>query len=400
MRRAPEGGYDFREKELYRQEVWQGMQRAARDWSHGVERIDLENATVLILPSLEGLEIDRALERGVQPDRLYIVDDDPKVIATLKVKYPDFAERMYTMPIDKAAEMLAAQSVKIDVINLDLCHNISKELQKTVTRVIKALHPHLIGVTVQRGRETTAIMNRVRVLGENFIPNSHSRSFLPPANDRGRMLVIEHFLTEYWAPILHDSGRALVIGKTWATNEPKLWRAGIYNSPSGVSMLWTVWRLKFNRDELMRSGIFYNEVLPDIITSPRKWILTPVKYRQEYTNKVYSLMNGIQIVKTSRHVPGQYVKAARKRRVETFNPELSIRDWLWTLEDYHNLAAKKARQAERAAKKLLEYKTTDIRRKRCINCNQYFWPARQNGIRMLPLHRHAFLVCPGSNTTV
>ncbi len=148
--RAPKNGYNFKEKNMYRHKVW----------SVFAEKTNPETATVLFLPSKEGLEIPIALSYGFKEENLIAVDDCPAIIATSKWRkeYPKI--RFYGNSLIRAAERIKNEGITIDAANLDLCGNISMPMIDAVTGFVFSgclSGNSVLALTVLNGRESTAI---------------------------------------------------------------------------------------------------------------------------------------------------------------------------------------------------------------------------------------------------
>src|SRR5437899_8665017 len=107
MRIAPKFGYDFPAKNLYR----------CQFWNYAARNIDLPTceAHALLMPSLEGLEIDVALSKGFLEAHLHIVDQNPAIVATLKRRYPQI--NTYGVSVQRALSQRVR--VGLSVVNLD-----------------------------------------------------------------------------------------------------------------------------------------------------------------------------------------------------------------------------------------------------------------------------------------
>lgn len=113
QRRAPEGGYDFEAKSAFRRFVWDAI--ASRGMG------GLRHEHVLLMPSLEGIEIDEALSRGFLQSGLHVVDSNPAIVATLRRRYPDI--RTYGVGIDRAHDRVAEAGIRLFGASIDFCSN-------------------------------------------------------------------------------------------------------------------------------------------------------------------------------------------------------------------------------------------------------------------------------------
>jgi hypothetical protein len=139
---APAGGYDFGNKRQYRRAVWRQFAEHSP-----VPRGD---AICVLMPSLEGDEIEVALSKGFREQNLHVVDREPAIVATLKRRY----RRINTHGIDIArmAERLPAGSVHC--ANLDLCGSASDRMADTLRAFACVLgQGAIVSVTMLRGRE-------------------------------------------------------------------------------------------------------------------------------------------------------------------------------------------------------------------------------------------------------
>jgi len=151
-KRGPRQGYDFKEKEKYRNLVY----------SHAVASFDpyVEKKRIMILPSLEGREIQIALGSGFKEENIIIVDDRPAIVATLKRKYPKV--KAYGVDLAIACEREAATGSKIDMLNADLCGNIGPSIYNKLRRITKSgvlNDGALFFITMLAGRERFNIAN-------------------------------------------------------------------------------------------------------------------------------------------------------------------------------------------------------------------------------------------------
>lgn len=147
-RRAPETGYDFGNKRQYRRTVW------ARFREHcGTSRAE---AQCLLMPSIEGTEIDVAKANGFREENLHVVDKNPAIVAHLRRRYPRI--HTYGVDLDQACLRMFKAGIYIDVANFDLCSNAGFSMMKTLQRVGLSLRgickeTTLIAITMLRGRE-------------------------------------------------------------------------------------------------------------------------------------------------------------------------------------------------------------------------------------------------------
>ena len=108
---------------------------------------------VLMMPSIEGNEIQEALDRGFTTDQCYVVDENPAVVATLQRKYPGI--HTYGKSVERACREIARARVNLLAADLDFCGRISKPLLRAVAGCFDsgALDGAIVFVNVLRGRE-------------------------------------------------------------------------------------------------------------------------------------------------------------------------------------------------------------------------------------------------------
>lgn len=147
QRRAPKGGYSFAEKEAYRRHVWAVLRAACP--------VPVPVAHALLMPSLEGAEIDVALAHGFREENIHIVDRNPAIVATLKRRYP--LVNTYGVEVERACERIARDGRTVHAANFDLTSCVGYRLWSTMTDVSSSgvLHSRAAwSVTLLRGRET------------------------------------------------------------------------------------------------------------------------------------------------------------------------------------------------------------------------------------------------------
>ncbi len=221
---APEDGYDFGNKRQYRRTIWNGFAQLGTD------------GHALLMPALEGDEIDEALRHGFREDHLHVVDHNPAVVATLKRRYP----RIHTYGVDvvRACRRIAKKGIDLVAANFDFCGPVSPALFQRVQRVA-AMHcwapRSRLAVTVLRGREhgTARTWLRRRLFlqtGHNFWRGSEVRALAygrPSIADRARIGAVGEALMD-WG-FAYDPMKMTV----WLS------RIGTYRSIAGnQTMLW------------------------------------------------------------------------------------------------------------------------------------------------------------------
>lgn len=160
---APEGGYGFGRKRDYRRKVWATFRETIK--RQGLRPV--ASAHALLMPSIEGAEIEVALNAGFRESNLHVVDSNPAIVAQLKTRYPKI--NTYGVSLGRAAGRIAAKGVFIHAANLDLCSQISKKLDAELGQVVSSgcLSPFAcVAVTVLRGREDPRVTTDLRRHGQ------------------------------------------------------------------------------------------------------------------------------------------------------------------------------------------------------------------------------------------
>lgn len=154
---APDGGYNYGNKKQWRRRVW----ASARRFLNG----HVADATVLLMPSLEGDEIEVAKSNGFRESNISILDSNPAIVARLKRKYPRVTA--YGVEAKRVFPRAAKSGAIFDVVNLDFTGCLSLELLETLSILTesRAIAPRaLVIVTCQRGREhghVNALLDRM-----------------------------------------------------------------------------------------------------------------------------------------------------------------------------------------------------------------------------------------------
>jgi hypothetical protein len=265
---APDGGYDFSRKRDYRRRVWATFRDGLK--SAGVSVAD---AQAMLMPSLEGDEIEVALNAGFRERNLHVVDMEPAVVATLKRRYPKITT--YGISASRAFERMACRGVSIQCANLDFCNNLSQPFWGELSSISLCgsyrgyykdgmFHPQghggvfgdecLVAVSMLRGRERSGMLGEMhdddmneleRLVEARFggsLPfNGHMRRHLEliaslPERDRYRLSIVNQALAVAW----HSDQQA-------QRPEVSLCRTETYPSSNGQTMLWSVWRISSYR---------------------------------------------------------------------------------------------------------------------------------------------------------
>lgn len=227
---APKAGYDFPQKQHYRQIIWRRFTDIA-----GSTR---SNSHVLLMPSIEGLEIDAALRRGFREEHLHVVDKTPAIVAHLKRRYPKI--HTYGCDVVPALERIRRAGYPLAFLNLDLCGNMSNKTWRTLRRCVEQLlvRPTAIAVTVLRGRETklpqaTAAIARSAALWRE-------RGYVVGELDVARRI---HHQPIIDGDVVRLTGVMTALSIDDRIYIPRARDLGIYRSTAGAqTMLWSIWR--------------------------------------------------------------------------------------------------------------------------------------------------------------
>jgi hypothetical protein len=149
-RSAPLNGYNFGNKRQYRRHIWS----AARSFCDPCDR---SSAQILLMPSIEGKEIEVAENNGFRQCNMHIVDNNPAIVAHLKRRYPYITT--YGVDLVSAVKRIAKAGIKLKIANFDLCSTAEKlsPMLYEISKLQAFAEPqHLIFVTFQRGRDREA----------------------------------------------------------------------------------------------------------------------------------------------------------------------------------------------------------------------------------------------------
>lgn len=167
--------YDTPEKDAYRRAVWGAFNEAMGG--------RVEEAVGVLMPAKNGLEIAAAIRSGFREENLIAVDKNPALLATApwRKQYPKV--RIYGSEVSRAFARMAKDAVKVDVANLDFCGNFSMPVVESVRAIRDMAYqregdwnflphahpvwntPSALGVTVLKGRESTATATALHLLG-------------------------------------------------------------------------------------------------------------------------------------------------------------------------------------------------------------------------------------------
>jgi hypothetical protein len=240
-RRGPKSGYEFGNKKQYRRNIW-------ATFAHYVERPSYARA--LLMPSIEGAEIEVATQRGFQPQNLCAVDMNPAIVATLKRRYPRI--RTAGVDIGRAGERLGSEGWRIDVANLDLTGCISSDLLDGLIRFMSTgvMETGLVAVTVLRGREHKEVTACLGGPVEWCVPSDHLKASdvhhlavdEESCRDQMRLACLSAALegTNWLKTGRSETPAERVRLRRWAF----LSKYGIYRSSAGSqTMLWGVYKV-------------------------------------------------------------------------------------------------------------------------------------------------------------
>lgn len=313
MRSAPRGGYDFSRKRDYRRKVWATGRDTLKRYG-----LSVADSHALLMPSLEGDEIDVALNAGFRESHLHVVDHEPAIVATLKRRYPRI--NTYGVTVSRAFERLAERGIKIRCANLDFCKQLSMPFASELSQVallgsqpcrlkpteggfrsdvdserygsgVFADDYAVVAISQLRGREsrdTTALWTSdwsglsQASLAEFEAETRHRIEGLLPAATVQRLLYAYRRLLELsendrhrvWTNwmILGFETKALdkLIPESWKPHV-QLLRTESYLSSSGQTMLWSVWEIESakHRMEIYNAA---NTKRVAIGIAPTQWI--------------------------------------------------------------------------------------------------------------------------------
>lgn len=157
-RRAPKGGYCFKEKENYRISVW--------DWFYSKTE-EIENANIVFLPSSEGLEIPIASSLGFKTKNMIAIDSNPAILASALWRREFCDIKCIGNEIVRASERIAETHQNINIVNLDLCSNLNQKLLDDIVSFcvnIPTSGKILFSLTMLEGRESTAVNTLAEII--------------------------------------------------------------------------------------------------------------------------------------------------------------------------------------------------------------------------------------------
>lgn len=153
-RSSPSSGYDFGAKRQYRRQLYAGVRRSL----HG----HMADRTCVIMPSIEGDEIEVAMSYGFKQKNIGVIDRNPAIVATLKRRFPLI--RTYGVDAATAAGRVARDFGCVDFVNLDLCGPVGAPTRDVLDawRASGAIgEGRFVAVTMLRGRERDGLLKRL-----------------------------------------------------------------------------------------------------------------------------------------------------------------------------------------------------------------------------------------------
>lgn len=241
---APEGGYDFEEKKQYRRNIWAQFKRSPY-WHR--------NAKAIVMPSLEGSELEVVISKGLRQENLHIIDRNPAIVATLKRKYPNI--NTYGVEVAKAVGRIKED---IDFANLDLCSSLGEPLRVTLSEfgMHQVMGQGLVSITFLRGREHGSFSEIADCFADR---------------DEMRASVIALWLRAY-SRLEHDDGTTLILPANVVFHE----RGETYKSTAGnQTMRWEMFIIHRQPCTCADCASWYFEMVD---WSVDEWLKTLVKY--------------------------------------------------------------------------------------------------------------------------
>lgn len=223
---APETGYVGGRKNHYRRNIWatfRSLLKSQRAAAHA-----------LLMPSIEGKEVEVALDAGLREENLFLVDRNRAIAAHLARRFP--RATCYGLDVAEAARRVVRAGKRLSVANLDLC----------------GLSTGTVGSTLRE-------FLRSDVMG--------SCSAIAFSMVRGRESA-EHFslLKRCAAASFMGSLDGARLGYVYSATQGvgyrrEFVRAGKYRSTAGTqTMLWTVWLLTRRPEELSEETVLQRQL--------------------------------------------------------------------------------------------------------------------------------------------
>lgn len=234
---APDGGYDFPQKRHYRRNVWASFREGMRK-----QRYVIADSHALLMPSIEGEEIEVGLNAGFRERNLHVVDNNPAIVATLKRRYPQI--NAYGVSAAAAVARIGKSGVRLRAANFDFCGCGSapffSELQSIVAaRAFDSIA--YVAVTMLRGREKPAVTEEFSELSG------------VAASTAERLQLVRSWMSRTSFTNERDASRAMAVGLRLAgygdgglieVNKTCLVRGDSYKSTAGnQTMLWSLWQV-------------------------------------------------------------------------------------------------------------------------------------------------------------
>lgn len=275
---APKGGYDFSKKRDYRRKVWATFRDGIKNSGGSVA-----SAQALLMPSLEGDEIDVALNAGFREQNLHVVDWEPAVVATLKRRYPKI--HTYGVSVSRAFKRLSSDGVRLTCANMDFCGSISRRFGAELLNVALAgsytgtftdggFNVARVGgvfedecwvsVSTLRGRETADCLNADHYSDDNLSPllsriteNARTGGVSERAISEAlsHWSILDSFSTRDRQRIMWMCEMLCLARADSMPHRPGVQplRSEFYLSTSGQTMLWCIFKVtSFSHDERMR----------------------------------------------------------------------------------------------------------------------------------------------------
>lgn len=170
MRRGPTDGYDKAIKRDYRRKTYATFRETLKKL-----HISVASASALLMPSLEGDEIEVALNAGFREYNLHVVDDNPAIVATLKKRYPKI--NTYGVLVSRAMQRMAHEGIRLDCANFDLTGNVSAKFVSELYAISTigslpcetTVQDGVIQTTVNPKRYSTGVFGDVAIVALCFL---------------------------------------------------------------------------------------------------------------------------------------------------------------------------------------------------------------------------------------
>lgn len=242
-RRGPKDGYRFGSKAQYRRGIWSGFRKLLGG--------QVADKHALLMPSIEGVEIEVALNNGFRQDHLHVVDDNPAIVATLKRRYPHI--NTYGVPVQAAIQRIMSSGVPLTCANFDYTGPLFTA--KQMSTIVNCTNPHAftlgnaIAITMLCGRDDPKIL-AINLEAFNMLSFTSNETFHGLALDfltevdLARVAVAAKLVEFY--PIVEPDGRTI----TARLARAKAMAITKYRSLSNQNML----AVSFYREYCPRSG--------------------------------------------------------------------------------------------------------------------------------------------------